>query len=308
VGSTREPGRRRGEPASSDALRRRQGPVRLQILLAAAGVASRRGAEALLREGRVTVNGRPAQLGQRADPQRDRVAVDGRTLRSEARAYWVLHKPRGVVTTRHDPEGRPTVLDLLPAPARHLRLFPVGRLDRDSEGLLLLTNDGEVAHALLHPSLGSEREYRVVVRGRLEEAAAQQLAAGVQLPEGRTAPARLGPRRYDPAAGVTRLVLVLREGRRRQIRRSLEELGHPVLRLVRTRVGPLELGELRVGEARPLGVAERRRLLAHAGRLLGAGFREADRPHAAPRATRPRPSRSDGRAAGRGPRPRRDEG
>lgn len=277
MGSTSGGGKPRGEPVSSDALRRRQGPVRLQILLAAAGLASRRGAEALLREGRVTVNGRPARLGERADPERDRVAVDGRPLRREARGYWVLHKPRGVVTTRHDPEGRPTVLDLLPEAARRLRLFPVGRLDRDSEGLLLLTNDGEVAHALLHPRLGSEREYKVVVRGRLDEATVRQLAAGVHLPEGRTAPARPGPRRYDPASDVTRFVLVLQEGRKRQIRRSLEALGHPVLRLVRTRVGPLELGELRVGEARPLGAAERRRLLAHAGRLLGAGSDGTDR-------------------------------
>jgi len=148
---------------------------RLQRLLAAAGVASRRRAEELVRAGRVRVNGRVAKLGESADPETDRIELDGEALVLQERRFWLLHKPLGVLTTTSDPEGRPTVLDLLPPAAREARLFPVGRLDRDTEGLVLLTNDGEVSQALLHPSRGSEREYRVTVRGRLSEDTQRQL-------------------------------------------------------------------------------------------------------------------------------------
>jgi pseudouridine synthase len=244
--------------------------VRLQKLLAAAGVASRRGAEALLRAGRVRVNGSVARLGDAADPARDRIELDGRPLAPAPRAYWVLHKPRGVVTTRSDPEGRATVLSLLPAQARRLRLFPVGRLDRDSEGLVLLTNDGDLAQRLLHPSFGSEKEYLATLRGTPSAASLQRFARGLRLERGGrvTAPARAAREGGGGARRESRLRVVLREGRKRQIRRSFALLGHPVLRLQRVRIGPLRLGGLPPGAARPLTAAERRALLAHAASLV----------------------------------------
>jgi len=224
--------------------------VRLQRLLAGAGLCSRRQAEQWLRQGRVSVNGRPAKLGESADPARDRVEVDGERLRLEALAYWMLHKPRGPLSTRRDPQGRPTVMELLPPGLP--RLHPVGRLDADTEGLLLLTNDGPLTHRLLHPSHGAEREYRVWVRGRVEPGTIRRLEAGVALRDGRTAPCRVSGVRHDATGEGTRFDLVLREGRKRQIRRSLGALRHPVGRLVRTRMGSLRLGSLRPGEARPL--------------------------------------------------------
>lgn len=235
--------------------------VRLQKVLAAAGVASRRAAEELLRAGRVAVNGETAHLGQSADPERDVVTVDGVPVEREPFAYWLLHKPRGVVTTVHDPEGRQTVLDLLPPEARCFRLFPVGRLDRDTEGLVLLTNDGALAHVLLHPSHENEREYRVTVEGRVAAASLRRLADGIVLEEGVTAPARTGRARFDARTDTSRFTLTLIEGRKRQIRRACERLGHPVVRLVRVRMGPLQLGRLSVGAARPLATQERRALL-----------------------------------------------
>lgn len=244
------------------------GAERLQKLLAAAGLASRRTAEAWIRAGRVTVNGRAAALGDRADPTRDVVRVDGRRIAAEPAAYWLLHKPRGVLSTTRDPhaapQGRRTVLDLVPKAARRARLYPVGRLDVDSEGLLLLTNDGAVAQALLHPSRGTERVYRVTVRGRVEAAARERLAAGVALDDGPSAPWRIGSLRYDPRRGVTTLEVGLREGRKRQIRRACAAVGHPVQRLVRVRMGPLRLGRLAPGAARPLRSEERRALRRHA--------------------------------------------
>jgi 23S rRNA pseudouridine2605 synthase len=244
--------------------------ARLQKLLAEAGLASRREAEAWIRAGRVRVNGAVAELGASADPEVDEVRVDGRPLPAEPRDYWLLHKPRGVLTTTRDPHarsaGRETVLDLLPEEARRQRLFPVGRLDLDSEGLLLLTNDGRAAHALLHPSLGCEREYRVTVRGRLDDATARALAAGPVLDDGPMAPCRVGPRRYDGRKDASRFVLTLGEGRKRQIRRALRQLGHPVIRLVRTRMGPLRLGALAAGASRRLNGNERRALAAFTAR------------------------------------------
>ena len=244
---------RRAPPPSSE---------RLQKILAAAGVASRRQAEDLLRAGRVSVNGERAELGQSADPGRDVVTVDGVPVAREPFAYWLLHKPRDVITTVHDPQGRATVLDLLPPEAREVRLFPVGRLDRETEGLVLLTNDGALAHVLLHPSHETEREYRVTVKGRATAAELGRLAEGIELEDGVTAPARVGRARFDAGGGTTRFGLTLVEGRKRQIRRALEALGHPVVRLVRVRMGPLRLGRLASGRARPLASAERRALLA----------------------------------------------
>lgn len=247
------------------------GSVRLQKLLAGAGFGSRRIVEQFMVEQRVTVNGRVANLGDRADPSVDDIRLDGERLLREKPSYWVINKPRGVITTVRDDEGRRTVLDLLPRNVG--RLFPVGRLDRETSGLLLLTNDGDTAHALLHPSLGNEREYKVNVKGEIDERAVGRLQKGVPLEEGRTAPGRVSGIRFDSDSGTSSFSLVLVEGKKRQIRRSLLILGFPVRRLVRVRVGPLRLGRLAVGEARPLRAEERRALLAHVARLKGSDER-----------------------------------
>jgi 23S rRNA pseudouridine2605 synthase len=239
--------------------------VRVQKILAAAGFGSRRGAEELIRDGRVTVNGRTVELGATADPRTDVVALDGERIQADPLRYWVLHKPRGVVTTLADPQGRRHVRQLLPREAG--RLHPVGRLDRESSGLLLLTNDGALTQRLLHPSHGGEKEYRVTAKGEVGEKALAALRHGVVLDDGRTAPAKVEQVRYDRDADTTQLHLVLTEGRKRQIRRAMLVLGHPVKRLVRVRVGPIRLGHLAPGAARPLRGDEIRALRAYAERL-----------------------------------------
>jgi 23S rRNA pseudouridine2605 synthase len=235
---------------------------RIQKIIATSGVASRRRAEALVRAGRVTVNGVVSRVADTADPDTDVIALDGVPLEREPAAFWLVNKPRGVLTTASDPQGRPTVIDLLPRDVG-VRLFPVGRLDRESEGLILLTNDGASAQALLHPSFESEREYRVTVRGRPKRETLRALAHGVELADGRTAPARVESVRFEPSTRTTSFQLTVIEGRKRQIRRSLRALGHPVVRLVRVRMGPLRLGKLREAEARPLTARERRALRTH---------------------------------------------
>lgn len=265
---------------------------RLQKLLAAAGLASRRHAEAWLRAGRVSVNGVPATLGGSADPERDEIRVDGRRLKIEPLRYWLLHKPAGILTSTRDPAGRTTVLALVPE--RSVRLYPVGRLDRDTEGLLLLTNDGATAQALLHPSLGNEREYEVTVRGVPTPETLAGLARGIRLEDGLTARAHVGRVRRDAARGTTSFALTLREGRKRQIRRSLAALGHPVERLQRVRMGPLRLGALRVGEARRLRPEEERALHAHVARLRRVADAPSGAGHRAPR-RRPEGGRSRSR-------------
>lgn len=212
------------------------------------------------------VNGTLAQLGDSVDPDVDRIELDGRVIELGERVFWMLNKPRGVLSTTRDPQGRRTVLDLLPPEARAQRLYPVGRLDLETEGLVILTNDGEVAEALLHPSRGSEREYRVTVRGRLSREAVHALRDGMVLDDGPTAPAHVGRMGYDRATDCTTFALTMIEGRKRQIRRMLRALGHPVRELVRTRVGTLVLGTLGSGEARPLSASERAALQAHAER------------------------------------------
>jgi len=256
-------------------------PIRLQKLLAAAGFGSRRRVEQFLVEARVTVNGRVARLGDRADPTRDEIRVDGERLARERPSYWLVNKPRGVITTVRDEEGRRTVMSLLPPSVG--RLFPVGRLDRETSGLLLMTNDGDTAHALLHPSLGNEREYRVSVKGPLDERAVARLEKGVVLEDGRTAPAKVSGLRFDPDQGTSSFRLTLAEGRKRQIRRSLLILGFPVRRLTRVRMGPLRLGRRAVGEARPLGAEERRALLRHVEQLRRAEGASAARAGRGPR-------------------------
>ncbi len=218
----------------------------------------------------MSVNGRVARLGDSADPDADRIEVDGERLRAERRVHWLVNKPRGVLTTTADPwarrEGRRTVLDLLPEGARE-RVFPVGRLDAESEGLVLLTNDGELTHTLLHPSLGNEREYTVTVKGEPDDAALEALRRGLRLEEGPTAGWKVRRLGVDEAAGRSRLEVVLREGRKHQIRRAFQALGHPVHRLVRTRMGPLRLRGLPPGRARELEPAEREALERHARAL-----------------------------------------
>jgi 23S rRNA pseudouridine2605 synthase len=267
--------------------RPRASGVRIQRLLAAAGVDARRGAEGLIRAGRVRVNGAVAKLGDRADPDVDRIELDGEPIRPERRVYWMLNKPRGVVTSTRDPEGRTTAPELVPEHAA--RLFPVGRLDRDTEGLLLLTNDGMLAHALLHPSHEVEREYEVGVRGEIAAKTLARLARGIHLEDGPTAPARVGTVHFDPRTGISMFRLTLIEGRKRQIRRSLLVLGHPVRSLRRVRFGPLRLGNLARGAARRLGAAEQQaldRLAASA--LSGAKRQQAGRSGANPRRRKPK--------------------
>jgi 23S rRNA pseudouridine2605 synthase len=235
---------------------------RLQKVLARSGAASRRGAEELIREGRVTVNGETATLGQKVRRSRDAIKVDGKLLRepSEHR-YVLLHKPPGMVTTRDDPEGRPTVLDLLP-PAMRRALFPVGRLDFHTQGLLLLTTDGELAHRLSHPSYGCTKTYEVKVKGEPDPAAIAKLRAGIVLDGRRTAPAAIRRQAPTVARGARRSEanswwqVELREGRSRQIREMFQRVGHPVQRLRRVAIGPLRDARLRAGEHRELTAAE----------------------------------------------------
>lgn len=237
--------------------------MRLQKILAQAGLASRRGSERLIAEGRVTVNGELVTTpGALADPRRDRIAVDGRPIPPpEPKRYLLLHKPRGYVTTRHDPQRRPVVLDLLPGHAG--RVFPVGRLDFDCEGLLLLTNDGELAHRLLHPRYGVPRVYEAEVDGRVAEEAVQAFRRGAVLEDGIAKPADVELLRR--AGATTWLRLTFTEGRYHEVKRFCAALGHRVVRLRRVQFGSLRLGRLAPGAVRALTPAEVRRLRSLAG-------------------------------------------
>ena len=234
---------------------------RLQKVLARAGIGSRRACEELIAAGRATVNGEPAVLGRRADAERDRIEVDGVPVVTRAGVvYYLLNKPTRVVTTASDPEGRPTVVDLVPSDPR---VFPVGRLDWDTEGLLLLTNDGDLANLLTHPRHGVEKEYLAEVEGVPSRSALRRLRDGVELDDGLTAPAqaRLVQSHGDSAA----IEIVLHEGRNRQVRRMCDAIGHPVRRLVRTRIGPVADRALAPAAWRPLLPDEVRSLYAAAG-------------------------------------------
>lgn len=234
----------------------RQG-IRLQKVLSAAGVASRRAAEQLIADGRVTVNGQAVrEPGTRADPAADDVRVDGRRVgRTPRPRYLMVHKPPGYVTTRSDPHHRKTVLDLIPGVREYV--YPVGRLDYESEGLVLLTNDGELAAVLMHPRHGVPRVYEVTVRGIPSPAQLRRLSAGIAVDGRRTEPARVRmlPRRADRREDVE-VRVVLREGRNRQVRRMFDAIGHPVRRLRRTHIGPIALRGLKPGAARALTAAE----------------------------------------------------
>jgi 23S rRNA pseudouridine2605 synthase len=288
-------------------------------------VASRRRAEALIAAGRVSVNGAVVrELGARADPRRDTIVVDGEPVRVTRERRWlVLHKPRGVVSTLADPEGRPTVADLLAGVGR--RVYPVGRLDVNSTGLLLLTDDGELAARLAHPRHEVARVYHAKVRGGLDPAALSRLRRGVRLEDGRTAPARV--RILERLPTKTWLELTVREGRSHLVRRMCDAVGHPVEKLARVRLGPIGLGTLPAGAWRDLSPREAAALAAAVGLRRGAGDGRAARsargrraPRTPPRTSPPPPAGSRGggardgappkgsgrgRAPDRRPRPRR---
>ncbi|HEX7167263.1 MAG TPA: pseudouridine synthase [Acidimicrobiales bacterium] len=233
-------------------------PEKLQKVLARAGVASRRVCEELIAEGRVRVNGERARIGHRVDPSTDVIEIDGGLVPVAAGlVHYLLNKPAGVITTADDPQGRPTVVEIVPSEPR---VFPVGRLDADTEGLLVLTNDGELTHRLTHPSFGVEKEYVAEVEGRPSDAAIRVLREGVELDDGRTSQAKVA--RLD--ASVLRITI--HEGRNRQVRRMCEAVGHPVARLVRTRIGPIADRRLRPGEWRVLEPEEVRALAGAAQR------------------------------------------
>lgn len=254
---------------------------RLQKFMARAGVGSRRKCEELIAEGRVTVNGKVAGLGSKVDPDRDTVEVDGRPIAvPSAHEYIILNKPAGYVTTASDPQGRPTVFDLVPN--LPTRVYPVGRLDMDTEGVLLLTSDGDAALVLTHPRYGITKTYVAVVKGRPSPTALARLTEGVMLEDGRAkaASARLlqdgdrsVPKGITPAPGEAVVELVLNEGRKREVKRMLAEIGHPVVRLVRTKFGPFTARGLRSGAWRRLTPAEREMLLG----LVEAKIREHGR-------------------------------
>ncbi len=248
---------------------------RISKVLAAAGITSRRGADELVAAGRVTVDGRPAKLGEKVDPDRQRILVDGRPVAApaDAKVYLALHKPVGVTSTVKDRHAARTIVDLVPPDlARGARLYPVGRLDQDSEGLILLTNDGAWAERVLHPRYGVEREYAVGLAWPLTREQAERLEMGVELSEGiatlgglrgqtRTEDRLLGEIvEPPPDTRLTWVRVVIHQGWKRQLRRMFAEVGAPVRRLVRVRIGSLRLESMVAGDVRVLTTAEVRRL------------------------------------------------
>ncbi len=239
--------------------------MRLQKALAEAGFASRRASEELIKAGRVTIDGVTAQLGASVDPETQVVAVDGWPIAAEVKEYWLLNKPAGVLSAAKDARGRRTVVDCVPSRAR---IFPVGRLDLQSTGLMLLTNDGDLAGRLLHPRFHVEKEYQLRVRGVVGKEALEALRRGVTLEDGLTAPAvvRIVEIVRPPRSGPqTSLSIVLHEGRKRQIRRMLETVGHRVVSLHRSRFDGLTDAGLLAGQARRLSAGELQKLRKHAG-------------------------------------------
>jgi len=241
--------------------------VRLQKLLSQAGIASRRAAEKLIAEGRVSVNGTTVrEMGTKADPAADDIRVDGRRIKSaEPLRYILLNKPAGYVTTRSDPQRRPTVIDLLRGVREYV--YPVGRLDYDTAGLLLFTNDGDLAARLTHPRHGIERTYEARVAGVPDAEGIERLRKGIPLDGRRTLPADVTPLNRGRTARDGVLVMTIREGRNRQVRRMCEAVGHPVRALIRTRIGPISDKRLKPGMWRDLTLEEVRSLI-RAARLV----------------------------------------
>lgn len=230
---------------------------RLQKVIARAGVASRRKSEELILEGQVKVNGKTVTtLGMKVDPDKDKIEVQGNPIRLERKRLFAFYKPRGVITSMSDPRGRRVVADYF----REIpeRVFPVGRLDFDTEGLLLVTNDGELANLLMHPRYGVEKCYHATVRGHPSEAVLERLRRGIRLEDGWTAPAKV--RRIRQEKGHTVLEIVIHEGRNRLVRRMCEAVGHPVRHLIRTRFSFITLGNLSPGTYRELSRDEMERL------------------------------------------------
>jgi 23S rRNA pseudouridine2605 synthase len=269
---------------------------RLQKVLASAGIGSRRQCEELIAEGRVEVDRRVVtELGTRVDPAHQTIAVDGTRINARRPSYYVVNKPPGVVSTNRDPQGRPRVIDLVP---RDERLFAVGRLDRSSEGLILVTNDGDLAHRLTHPRFGVAKTYMAMVAGTPHPEQLKKLVQGVHLAEGvaRAAAVRVRKRRK----GVTEVEIVLREGINREVRRLFARIGHKVLRLKRVSMGPIRLAGLPSGACRRLTRDEVKQLRA----LVNRGGQKG-----APPTKRPRPTaRSAETRSGRETRPRADQG
>lgn len=259
---TKSPRHARARPAREGEDAPPSGEERLHKVLARAGAASRRGAEDLIRAGRVTVNGQAAAIGQKVRPGVDAIKVDGKLVRQPlAHRYVLVNKPPGMVTTRDDPEGRPTVLELVP-PSLRRHLFPVGRLDFQTQGLLLLTSDGDLSQQLTHPRHGCTKTYEVKVKGEPDPAAIERLRTGIVIEGRRTAPAKIRRQAPTAARGARRSELnswwqvELGEGRTRQIREMFLRIGHPVQRLRRVAIGPVRDARLRLGAHRELTPAE----------------------------------------------------
>jgi 23S rRNA pseudouridine2605 synthase len=230
---------------------------RIQKIIAQMGIASRRKAEEMIAEGRVTVNGKIALIGEKAEPSKDHIKVDGKLLiRREPKVYLMFNKPKNVVTSLADPQGRPTIKDYLKG--IRYRVFPVGRLDFDSEGLLFLTNDGDVTNAVLHPSRKIPKTYMVKVKGIIDDNKINKLRQGVRLEDGRTLPAKVKFARQSE--NNSWIEIAITEGKKRQVRRMVEAVGHPALKLRRVSINGIRLSGLKIGELRPLTERELREL------------------------------------------------
>ncbi|MEN6458638.1 MAG: pseudouridine synthase [Thermoguttaceae bacterium] len=265
MASSRPPQRKRSSRPRSHAAGADSGPQRLQKVLAAAGLGSRRQCEELITSGRVEVDRQVVvELGTRVDPASQQVRVDGVALTSPKLEYYAVNKPTGVVCTARDPAGRPRVIDMLPASAG--RLFTIGRLDMSSDGLILVTNDGELANRLTHPRYGVAKTYRVTVAGRPTDDILEKLHHGIHLAEGFARAEKVEVKSHHKDSTV--MEMVLREGKNREIRRILARVGHKVLRLTRTAVGPVRLGALPVGGVRRM-THDEIKALRHEGTVSG---------------------------------------
>ncbi len=230
---------------------------RIQKIIAMMGIASRRKAEDLILSGRITVNGKVATIGMKADPERDHIKLDGKILtKSQPKAYLAFYKPKGVITSLSDPEGRPTIKDFLKRV--RIRVFPVGRLDYDTEGLILLTNDGDISNSITHPAKKIPKTYLVKVKGSIEGVEISKLSNGIKLEDGMTLPAKV--RIIGHSENNSWLEITIYEGRKRQIRRMFDAVGHPVLKLKRVAINGIFLGDLKAGEIRYLTDEEIRHL------------------------------------------------